>query len=331
MERNRLDSDDAVGGNLNGTEDADLIIAAGELVSAGGGNDVVRVNEGGNTVIGLGAGRDVLRLNEEGAQARVLDFEPGVDRINLRSLGVEDFDDLDIDTLASVNDPAEGTIIRAGGAEIRLLDVDPDELSAENFRFAANDDDDVEEAEAADDDDDDVEEAEAADEDDDEVEETEAADDDDDNLNVIDGSDFDPGQFFNAQELEGTGGDDLIIVADDAENRVNAGGGNDTIQGFGGGVDIVDSGAGNDTLVANNNSSIVLTDFNANRDTFDFSGIDGVNNLGDIEITADADSDEDFLGLTEVKAGDSTRFFVSEETGEALDEDNFDFADDAVA
>jgi len=154
MERNRLDSDDAVGGNLNGTEDADLIIAAGELVSAGGGNDVVRVNEGGNTVIGLGAGRDVLRLNEEGAQARVLDFEPGVDRINLRSLGVEDFDDLDIDTLASVNDPAEGTIIRAGGAEIRLLDVDPDELSAENFRFAANDDDDVEEAEAADDDDD---------------------------------------------------------------------------------------------------------------------------------------------------------------------------------
>jgi len=210
MERNRLDSDDAVGGNLNGTEDADLIIAAGELVSAGGGNDVVRVNEGGNTVIGLGAGRDVLRLNEEGAQARVLDFEPGVDRINLRSLGVEDFDDLDIDTLASVNDPAEGTIIRAGGAEIRLLDVDPDELSAENFRFAANDDDDVEEAEAADDDDDDVEEAEAADEDDDEVEETEAADDDDDNLNVIDGSDFDPGQFFNAQELEGTGGDDLI-------------------------------------------------------------------------------------------------------------------------
>ena len=136
MERNILNQDDAVNGNLNGTEGADRITASGEIVSAGGGDDVVRVDEGGNTIVSLGAGQDVLRLNEDGAQARVIDFDQGADTINLRALGVQDFGDLDIDSLASVNDPADGTIIRAGGAEIKLLDVDPNDLNAGDFNFS---------------------------------------------------------------------------------------------------------------------------------------------------------------------------------------------------
>lgn len=345
MRRNVIDVDDAVGNGatFNGTGGNDRFVGRsaeateaavgpgqlGEEFSGSGGSDVF-VGRGGNDSFFLNGGDDsffqdggndrVVAAAEDGFQAQVFGFEAGAgDRIDFRNFDANSIDDLIIE------EGNGGTLVSAEGSQVyNLRGIDIDDINADDFAFSGGRNNNVASI-------DDEEETSATPEEEEEVDATPEAEDSDSSLNVIDGSDFDPGRFFNAQELEGTGGDDLIIVADDAENRVNARGGDDTIQGFGGGVDIVDSGAGNDILVANNNGSIVLADISANNDVFDFSDVAGANSFDDIEITADADSDEDQLGATEVKAGDSTRFFVSEEVGDALDEDNFVFTDDDVA
>ena len=275
------------------------------------------LNGGDDSFFQDGGNDRVIAAADDGFQAQVFAFESGAgagDIIDFSGFNADSIDDL------TIEEGNGGTLVSADGSQVlNLRGVDIDDVDADDFVFSSSGSNSVSDATPGDNE---------------TTVQNDAGPDTAQNnsgLNVVDGSDFEFDPFQGAQELVGTNGDDEIIASSNAEDRIDALGGDDVIRGFGAGVDIVDSGAGNDTLVADDAGGIVLTSFDAGNDTFDFSGVAGADSFDDVEITADADSDEDFLGLTEVKVDNSTRFFVSEETGDALAEDDFVFADDDVA
>lgn len=323
MQRNVIDADDAVGNGatFNGTGGNDLFVgrSAGEeffgsggsdVFDGRGGNDSFFLNGGDNSFFQDGGNDRVIAAADDGFQAQVFSFESGAgvgDTIDFSAFNANSIDDLTFEEGLS----GSGTVVSAEGSqELNLRGIDIGDINEDDFVFSSSGSISVSDATPGD---------------------NENTAQNDAGLNVVDGSDFEFDPVQGAQELVGTDGDDEIIASSNAEDRINALGGDDVIRGFGAGVDIVDSGAGNDTLVADDAGGIVLTSFDAENDTFDFSGVAGADSFDDVEITADADSDEDFLGFTEVKVDNSTRFFVSEETGDALAEDDFVFADDDAA
>ena len=81
---------------LDGSAGSDVLAggAGNDSLSGGAGRDVLMDGAGEDTLRG-GAGGDVFILSGDGESDRVMDFEPGLDRLDLTGLApVRDFDDL---------------------------------------------------------------------------------------------------------------------------------------------------------------------------------------------------------------------------------------------
>jgi serralysin len=88
----------------------------GNTLRAGAGDDTL-LGGGGNDVLQGEAGADLFVFDPGMGFDRILDFEPGVDRLLLRGLGVADFAHL----LAATADGSEGAAIDFGGGQRLLL------------------------------------------------------------------------------------------------------------------------------------------------------------------------------------------------------------------
>ncbi|MEL7464348.1 MAG: matrixin family metalloprotease [Pseudomonadota bacterium] len=127
--------DDIFGGQgrdaLRGDGGNDDLYGGGgrDRLFGGDGNDELTGGAGVDTITG-GAGRDVFVFTAQKGLDVVTDFTPGGDRIDLDDIeAVDGFGDL------TITDTRKGLEIEAGDAVIRLLGVDPEDLSASDFIF----------------------------------------------------------------------------------------------------------------------------------------------------------------------------------------------------
>ncbi|MDQ2090274.1 calcium-binding protein [Marimonas arenosa] len=84
------------GGTLAGTGDDDVLAGGhgADRIEAGAGDDILLDGAGSDTLTG-GAGADDFLFSADGVADVILDFEPGVDRIDLTALGMQwDFSDV---------------------------------------------------------------------------------------------------------------------------------------------------------------------------------------------------------------------------------------------
>ncbi|MFN3936087.1 MAG: calcium-binding protein [Gemmobacter sp.] len=111
--------------SLTGTPGDDILIGGrgNSTLSGGAGDDVLIAGPGANRLIG-GPGADVFVLSASGAQQLIMDFEKGLDRLDLSGWG-------------RIYDPSALTIRgRANGAEIIWQDEAVRVLSADGARIA---------------------------------------------------------------------------------------------------------------------------------------------------------------------------------------------------
>ncbi len=117
-------ADKLVGGGgrdvLKGGAGADRLIGGGQ-------KDVLIGGKGNDTLTG-GAGADVFKFFSGDGRDRITDFDPGVDRISLVSLGV-DFSDL------TLTDKWNGVRVEVDGVDVLLLGLTAADLSADDFIF----------------------------------------------------------------------------------------------------------------------------------------------------------------------------------------------------
>jgi serralysin len=88
----------------------------GNTLRAGPGDDTL-LGGGGDDVLRGDAGADLFVFDPGSGSDRVLDFQPGTDRLLLRGLGATSFAQL----LAAASDGAEGLVIDLGGGQRLLL------------------------------------------------------------------------------------------------------------------------------------------------------------------------------------------------------------------
>lgn len=91
------------------------------------GNDILD-GGAGNDILSGGSGADEFRFNIDDGDDLVTDFQIGLDRVVISS-GAEDFYDLNISR------SGDDTVISLGSGEITLQDIDPDDLSPDDFGF----------------------------------------------------------------------------------------------------------------------------------------------------------------------------------------------------
>jgi serralysin len=145
---------DALGNALDGTAGADRINgrAGHDKIHAKGGNDYLigdtgndwLYGESGRDILLGGAGNDVLsggshadtfRFNGKWGRDKVLDFQDGIDSIDLRGNGLS-FDMLSITTGNGDTDRiADDVIIKANGQTIALLNMKAALIGASDFLF----------------------------------------------------------------------------------------------------------------------------------------------------------------------------------------------------
>jgi uncharacterized protein YkwD len=140
--------------NLNGTAGADRINgrAGNDKIHAKTGNDTLLGESGndwlygesgrdillggaGNDVLSGGAHADTFRFSGKWASDKVLDFQDGIDRIDLRGNGLS-FASLSISTGNGDTDRiVDDVIIKANGQSIALLNMKAALISASDFLF----------------------------------------------------------------------------------------------------------------------------------------------------------------------------------------------------
>lgn len=149
----------AIAGNtlddvLNGTAGADRIngLAGNDKIHGNGGNDALLGSSGndwlygqsgrdtlvggaGNDVLSGGSHADTFKFNGKWGSDKILDFQVGIDRIDLRGTGLS-FDGLSITTGNGDTDGiADDVIIKGNGQSIALLNVKAALVSASDFLF----------------------------------------------------------------------------------------------------------------------------------------------------------------------------------------------------
>lgn len=254
---------------LGGAGDDTIRVKAGDVtIDAGSGDDILRLWFDGDTAattgdITLGEGRDQIRLSVSTGGGfdldnalRVLDFTAGDggDQLNLVSLtGFEQSDQNDSNPfvagrLSFTVENGEAVLRRGGSAEIRLLGVDPADLTADNITGGYDPNGDF-------------------------VARDLTGTDRRDWLQGADGDDT----------LDGGAGNDLVDGLLGGRDNLNGGAGRDTVVGFsdddllsgGAGQDAMLGGTGNDTLNGGEGDDTgsftgLLHDLNLS-----FSGLDG--------------------------------------------------------
>jgi Ca2+-binding RTX toxin-like protein len=90
--------------------------AGDDTLLGGGGNDVLH-GEAGADVLHGGAGADIFVFDAGMGHERIVDFQPGADRLLLRGLGVASFTRL----LDATTDGGEGAVIELGNGQRLLL------------------------------------------------------------------------------------------------------------------------------------------------------------------------------------------------------------------
>lgn len=130
------------GDTLIGGETRDLLRGqdGDDVLIGGGGVDRLRGGDGADTLIGGagadrllgGGGADVFVMEVDGGGDVVLDFEVGIDRIDLSALGVRNFDD----ALADATEAEGDTVLRIGGEVMVLQNTALATLTEETFGYA---------------------------------------------------------------------------------------------------------------------------------------------------------------------------------------------------
>ncbi|WP_212525591.1 calcium-binding protein [Actibacterium sp. MT2.3-13A] len=112
---------------LSGTPGDDQIVAGrtGRDTLAGGGGDDILVSGPGGTVMAGGAGADIFVIRSARAPHRIVDFEPGLDRLDLGGLPM-----LRALSQLTVRSWSGGARVTYGGQEIRLHSRDGAPLTA---------------------------------------------------------------------------------------------------------------------------------------------------------------------------------------------------------
>lgn len=103
-----------------------------DRIEGGAGRDIIMDGTGMDILFG-GAGRDVFVMTQDGVSDRIMDFELGLDRINLSAFGVS-FNQLEI------RDTAAGFVaVEVGGEVLAIADgvggLQAADLSADDFVF----------------------------------------------------------------------------------------------------------------------------------------------------------------------------------------------------
>ncbi len=117
------------GGGLNGTGVADVLVGSDEAdqIRALDGDDILIDGAGADQLWG-GSGADVFVLMADGASDRVMDFEPGVDRLDLSDFGRAY--DLSAFALTTTN---TGIRIRFGDETVTLVSDDRAPIDSEDL------------------------------------------------------------------------------------------------------------------------------------------------------------------------------------------------------
>ncbi|WP_299391708.1 5'-nucleotidase C-terminal domain-containing protein [Pelagibius sp.] len=127
---------------IDGGEDDDVIdggrgddeIAGGagdDVIEGGRGDDTLEGGEGDDTLEG-DRGDDVFVYNPGSGSDVIKDFEPGDDLIKLDGFSIADFDDL-LDAAVNDGDDVVITLDEVAGDEIRLVGVNEEDLSSDDF------------------------------------------------------------------------------------------------------------------------------------------------------------------------------------------------------
>jgi len=124
---------------LSGVDHFEIDLGAGALLSGTAGNDILRGDAGGDIIrdgAGVdrmwgGAGADVFILSADGESDRILDFELGVDRIDLSAWGP-------ITSLADLTFGTKGAAveIQVGDDLVQIDSIDGQALSPDDFTLA---------------------------------------------------------------------------------------------------------------------------------------------------------------------------------------------------
>jgi len=116
---------------IQGSNFDDILIASGDIRKLHGrdGDDLLIDGEGATFLRG-GSGADVFRfISGDGAEDRVLDFEIGVDRLDLSDWAASSLSDLNIEEhFNGAGEPTGSLIIRDGEDIIRLVGLSPIDL-----------------------------------------------------------------------------------------------------------------------------------------------------------------------------------------------------------
>jgi hypothetical protein len=113
--------------------------AGNDTLTSGHGNDHMWGDFGGNTnqnvpYVNYSSGKDIFVFGENNGNDIIYDFQRGLDKIDLRSLGdIDSIDDLAI--TSSLTQPSDRVINLNDGNSITLIGVS--DLSANDFIFAA--------------------------------------------------------------------------------------------------------------------------------------------------------------------------------------------------
>ncbi|NIA67456.1 endonuclease [Pelagibius litoralis] len=127
------DDDDVIDGGRD-----DDLIAGGEGdddIVGGRGDDTLEGGEGDDTLEG-GRDDDVFVFESGSGVDTINDFEPGDDLIRLDGFSIADFDDV-LDAAEDDGDDAVITLDEDGGDEIRLIGVNKDDLSSDDFMISS--------------------------------------------------------------------------------------------------------------------------------------------------------------------------------------------------
>ncbi len=117
------------GATLNGSAGNDILCASkiATQISGGAGDDILIDGDGTDTLIG-GAGADIFVLSADGVNDTIVDFQLGVDRLDLSGMGMTyDISEIDITATAS------GAILTIHGETVTVFSADGLSLDPEDF------------------------------------------------------------------------------------------------------------------------------------------------------------------------------------------------------
>ncbi|MEL7240002.1 MAG: calcium-binding protein, partial [Planctomycetota bacterium] len=115
--------------NVIGSDEGDVIVGSDEVnvLDGSGGDDLLR-GEGGDDVLIGGEGADVFVFEAGDGTDTIVDFEAGVDRIEVSDLGS------DFDLASAATQDGDDVVISFGNdTAARLQNVQLDELTNDDF------------------------------------------------------------------------------------------------------------------------------------------------------------------------------------------------------